>query len=251
MQLYQLVKECPTACMALLKLYHDHIAAAPEGKQKSPKEFVETFVHREKDYKVLRMAEKLWENGYRETPVPEEFDVPKMLQEGWWITSVKRLFDNVTITVGEDRFFSKNIGNQTIVSVDNISLYEGVIRISGASMLLNIPLSDIEVIKPVLRTQDGYMRFEGERVHKVDQNFRLFGATLRCKEIEDIAQVTGAKYFRDEDAAKRYVMLNEPKISVLDFFNYRTNERIQTEEDLISKLNEREVSHENRKTSKV
>jgi hypothetical protein len=132
----------------------------------------------------------------------------------WVIHSVKRLSDGEVFTVG-DKYNDCNLKNETIIEF----------QLGNNGLLVNTSLlKNVQHIKkPLFTTEDGVNIFKDDRYWVVAKNnIKYIGYVISAFEIEkndtSFKEYNWFNYwsFSTEKAAKQYVLMNKPCLSIKD-----------------------------------
>lgn len=146
-------------------------------------------------------------------------------EDEYYITSVKRLYDNEVFSIGDKINFRGLYGNNSEHKYDTIKGFElkqdGSLGVRYHNGLVGI--EKIQKYKEVLfTTEDSVELFGGERVFSVSDT--LIIAVLLNFSVEDFKKIKG-KIFAKKEKAEEYILMNKPLLSLNDLLSVWSSEK--------------------------
>lgn len=182
--------------------------------------------------KELQKEEKEWEivavydgciNGHKDGrciwETKDKLSQEKALQLGFTIHSVRRLSDGDVFTVG-DRYSNNHCGIYTEHKIKDFVVSGNELQVwpedGGYYPLFSI--KKIPTKTPLFTTEDGKPVYEGDECWFVSERAWLW-TKVQAPKYPFYGANNEFKYFSTEDAAREWVLMNKPCLSVKDFID--------------------------------
>lgn len=185
----------------------------------------------EKDYEIISFTTPAgymlwvgktiqgWYTGVKQVGSNDYRDEDWLLKHGFKISTIKRLSDGEVFTIGDTVIHINDVPNKNGV-IENFYSLPNVIWFKTDKY--NVPLRYIQskVKQPIFTTEDGVDMYEGDKFYPVCVEEGMGFATWVF-----IPQRWGTlpyhyaeafKYFSTKEAAKEYIFLNKPCLSLKD-----------------------------------
>lgn len=136
---------------------------------------------------------------------------------GWQIHSVKRLVDNEVFTIGDKVLLSENSpvsSSITKFEQDGGAILATIHGLENNNYNLNL-VYKAKVRQPLFTTEDNVEIYEGDAIWSVDIDFVIIGMYPIYKNTYH----TEIKYFKNINAAEKYVLMNKPCLSFNDIMS--------------------------------
>lgn len=165
----------------------------------------------EKDYEILSYKH----NDGRisiSTTHSETYNMSLLATQGVTIYSVKRLSDGEIFTIG-DEVKHRNVCNRLdSCNILDIYIAGNQLFITTANFNTNICMLDKITKKPLFTTEDGIDIYDvDDIVYGVRPNYTIWETG-----IFSISKYNDYKFYSTEEAAKEYILMNKPCLSVND-----------------------------------
>jgi len=157
----------------------------------------------------------VWKNINQEGPGCSLEEMLIAVKKGIHIIhSVKRLSDGEVFTIGDKIEFYRDKFIITDLSIQ--SGWGGQVRVGHKDG--GVALSEIKHLpKPLFKTEDGVNIFKGDEYYHTKPNFEIsYGGKANGKESGSLIGTKGYYYFSTKEAAKEYILMNKPCLSIVE-----------------------------------